>query len=66
MGGRQSPADSLSRWMTLHEVTGDHNRWRVGGADDLTDGEHRLLRIQTEALVQDVLVEDLGEIEYVD
>ena len=65
MGGRQSSADSLSRWMTLHEVTGDHNRWRVGGVDDLTD-EQRLLRIQTEALDQDVLVEDLREIEYVD
>jgi hypothetical protein len=68
MGGRQPPTDSLSRWMelsSLHEMAGDHNRWRVGGVVDLTD-EQRLLRIQTDALVQDVVVEDLGEIEYVD
>jgi hypothetical protein len=66
MGGRQSPADSLSRWMELSSLAaGDRNRWRVGGVVDLTD-EQRLLRIQTDALVQDVIVEDLGEIEYVD
>jgi hypothetical protein len=70
MGGHQSPADSLSRWMTLHEVSGEHNRWRVGGVEELTD-EQSLLRIQTEALVQDVEVEEssemeLSEMEYVD
>jgi hypothetical protein len=48
--------------LTSNEMAGDHNRWRIG--DDLTDEQR--LRVQTEALVRDVIVEDLGEMEYVD